>query len=527
MMGREKDIRQVRLIDVQPLIGAPVVPPDSFYGQLATWSRTLVTDDQFASLYEPGGRQSVPPARVAKMLLLMYHDNVSEREAEDRTRFDLRWKHALDLGLGEHVDRLALVRFRARLLLSKKAHHAFDQFLRTAVELGLLDPKALQVIDSTHVTGAAAVQDTYTLIRKAIAKLLRLVGGPLGLLPDWKRHLEHQDYHKDLRPRIDWNNEQARKDLLNALVKDAHYLLTATAELTLQDVAKEARELLAAVTEQDIETAGKDGVQIRKGVARDRVPSTVDPSMRHGRKSSAGRFTGHKLTVTVEPKSHIITNIKAHRGNSHDGSVAREAIAEQKDAGLKPKEVMGDTAYGGADLRHEMAADGVTIVAPAPGEPTRGRIPKSAFSIDLEKKECRCPAGQLARDFQTDGPDGEIIEFRFAEDVCQGCPFQTECLGKRDRGRRVKLHRHEMLLRQARAYQRTAEFKERYRTRPLVERANAELKRHGLRKARYIGLEKLEFQGVWTALALNMKRLFKRLRTEPEVRARLAAVSAG
>lgn len=103
MMGREKDVRQVRLVDVQPLIGAPVVPPDTFYGQMATWGRTLVTDDQFASLYEPRGRESVPAARVAKMLLLMYHDNVSEREAEERTRFDLRWKHALDLGLGEDV----------------------------------------------------------------------------------------------------------------------------------------------------------------------------------------------------------------------------------------------------------------------------------------------------------------------------------------------------------------------------------------------------------------------------------------
>lgn len=84
MMGREKDVRQVRLIDVQPLIGAPVVPPDTFYGQMAAWGRTLVTDDQFASLHEPRGRESVPPARVAKMMLVMYHDNVSEREAEEK-----------------------------------------------------------------------------------------------------------------------------------------------------------------------------------------------------------------------------------------------------------------------------------------------------------------------------------------------------------------------------------------------------------------------------------------------------------
>lgn len=267
---------------------------------------------------------------------------------------------------------------------------------------------------------------------------------------------------------------------------------------------------------------------IREGVARDRVPSTVDPDMRHGRKSSAGRFTGYKLTVTVEPKSHIITNVKAHHGNSHDGGMTKDVVTEQKDAGLEPAEVMGDTAYGGADLRHEMNEVGVTMVAPAPAEPEKGRTPKSAFAVDLEQKECRCPAGQVTHDYRTNREDGHVKEFRFAPEVCQACPLRDQCLGKRDKGRRVKLHRHETLLRQARADQKTTEFKERYRsTRPLVERANAELKRHGLRQARYVGPEKLDLQGLWTALALNMKRLFKRLRTEPELGARLSAARAG
>jgi hypothetical protein len=70
--------------------------------------------------------------------------------------------------------------------------------------------------------------------------------------------------------------------------------------------------------------------------------------MRHRRKSSAGQFTGLKLAVTVEPKSHVITNVKAHRGNSHDGSLVKDAVAEQKAVGLEPEELIGDTAYGGS-----------------------------------------------------------------------------------------------------------------------------------------------------------------------------------
>ncbi len=158
---------------------------------------------------------------------------------------------------------------------------------------------------------------------------------------------------------------------------------------------------------------------------------------------------------------------------------------------------MGDTAYGGADFRHEMVEDGVTMVAPTPPEPNQGRTPKSAFTVDLERKECRCPAGHVTHDYRTDRKDGHIKEFRFAPDVCQACPLREQCLGKRDKGRRVSLHRHEATLRQARIDQNTPEFQARNRsTRPLAERANAELKRHGLRQARYVGLEKLDLQGL-------------------------------
>lgn len=243
MMGREKDRRQARLVDVEQLVGGPVVPPESFYGKLATWGGKLVTDDQFASLYEPRGRVSVPPSRLAKMLLLMYHDNVSEREAEERTRFDLRWKHVLGLGIGEQVDRLALLRFRARLVTSQKARIAFETFIRVAVEVGLLKADARQVIDSTHVTGAAAVEDTYKLIRHAIRKLLRLVGTRLDYQESWASQLSRNDYAADRKPAIDWQDEAARHQLLHDLVKDARFLLAQTEGLALSEAEKAAREL--------------------------------------------------------------------------------------------------------------------------------------------------------------------------------------------------------------------------------------------------------------------------------------------
>ena len=52
---------------------------------------------------------------VVLAMLLQYHDDCSDAEAEQRMRFDLRWKHALGLGLeDEGFDATVLCRFRRK-----------------------------------------------------------------------------------------------------------------------------------------------------------------------------------------------------------------------------------------------------------------------------------------------------------------------------------------------------------------------------------------------------------------------------
>ena len=51
-------------------------------------------------------------------------------------------------------------------------------------------------------------------------------------------------------------------------------------------------------------------------------------------------------------------------------------------------------------------------------------------------------------------------------------------------------------------------FKALYNPRSAVERIIGELVRHGLRHTRYIGERKRRLQRLWTAAAVNLKRLF-------------------
>ena len=75
-------------------------------------------------------------------MLLEYHD-CSDAEAEQRMRFDLRWKHALGLGLeDEGFDSTVLCRFRRKLSECGLESALFERLVDTVRQAGLLTKDA-------------------------------------------------------------------------------------------------------------------------------------------------------------------------------------------------------------------------------------------------------------------------------------------------------------------------------------------------------------------------------------------------
>ena len=99
--------------------------------------------------------------------------------------------------------------------------------------------------------------------------------------------------------------------------------------------------------------------------------------------------------------------------------------------------------------------------------------------------------------------------YSFDRATCETCSLFTRCVHSQTQGRTVTLHYHEALLQAARQRQRTAEFKDTYKSRAAVERKIAELTEHGSKQARYLGTILSCLQAQWTGAAVNLKRLFK------------------
>jgi IS5 family transposase len=505
MLGRESG--QTSLADVYLWSGKrePLVEPGSFYDRFAKIRPELLRDEDFAHWYVEGkGRPSVPPSRVAGAYLMALREGCSDREAEQRMRFDLRWKWALNLGLDDHgCDHTTICLFRGRLLAHEEEGKLFQDLVKRAVAAGLLPKRALQAMDSSPMLGAAAVQDTYKLIRTALHKMVKAHEKdlPAELRPRLKRYL------KTGKPDIDWDDAVARKQELNQLVRDAEVALTELPKEAEGPTAQASRELLERVARQDVEPDGEGGVKIRKAVARDRVVSTVDPEMRHGRKSSAGRWNGSKKHVNVEPKSELITAVEITPANAPDGPVALKLLAQQAEAGLAPAEVVADMQYASGELRAQAAAlgEGTIIVTKAPSRGDTGYLDKAEFQVDLEASTVTCPAGEVAR-FPRFRP-GHSTEAVFAAATCAACPLLNRCVQKPGKGRTINIHAHEDQLQAARLRRSRPDFDVLLRQRPTVERKQAHWNRRGGARSRYFGQEKTRLQAFWSAAVVNLERL--------------------
>jgi transposase len=623
------------LLDVSPQV-ARKMEPDSVYRILHEIGPSLLRDEDFAEMYADGeGRPSHPPSLMAGILLLQRHDDVSDREATERLQFDLRWQHALRLPMDfPEIPHSNLSHFRSRLIVHELEGQVFDRLAEMATEAGVVDSDEPQAVDSSHIFGAAAVQDTYELLQEGTRKLLETA---LEEAPDAGEALiECHGLEGRLskeKPDIDWSSSEERREWLQGIVADARALLSALDghPLTGSEEVQEAAELLSKILAQNItepseaETtesdsaesdsaesdsaesdsaesdsegndsneegqsgsapgeatgmeatgmeangmeatgmeatgmeangmesngmesngmeadgtdengAAEEGPQIRQGVATDRIISTVDPEMRHGRKSSSTRFDGYKVHVTEAVESEFITGVSVTPGNEHDSEVA-EDLAEQvrERFGQAPSVLIGDSHYGSPDLRvalqeafgeqdigeqdvedQEGEDEGedqeVEVVAKLPtGVGGNGeKFDKTDFEIDLEAGQVTCPAGQTTETaYQArDHKDRPVQRFQFDGEVCAECPLRPNCTSA-ENGRSITLHYHEDVVQEVRAYNRTEEFDQRYRERPKVERKLSELLwTHGLRFGRYLGQKKTEMQALWAAAVVNLKRV--------------------
>jgi hypothetical protein len=115
------------LLDAESLV-RHLVPAGSVFAFLADHRRELFPDGMFADLFPAStGRPSVPCDVVASVIVLQALHGVSDREAVEALRCDLRWKVACGLALtDEGFHPSTLTNWQRRLAASSAPNRIFD-----------------------------------------------------------------------------------------------------------------------------------------------------------------------------------------------------------------------------------------------------------------------------------------------------------------------------------------------------------------------------------------------------------------
>jgi hypothetical protein len=309
-------------------------------------------------------------------------------------------------------------------------------------------------------------------------------------------------------------SESART--LESLGKDLFYLIERFKDTDSVAVMNSYQLLLRlfkeqCTVEQDAQTQGKKVVvKSNKEVPSDSLQNPSDPDA--GYSGHKGKGYQMQIQETYSDKADkgdkqlsLITYVSVEAANKSDANALIPAIKDTQQRGLGPEEVLADATYGGDDNCEKAKEIGVEVVAPAPGPDTHKTISLADFKLSERGEVIACPQGHSP--LRTKHKKNRYTA-SFNSQYCKGCPRLSSCpvvAGKK--AYYLRYDDKTIRLATRRAYEKTPEFRDRYRFRAGIEATNSELDRKtGVKRLRFRGLKAVSLAATLKAAALNILR---------------------
>jgi Transposase DDE domain/Transposase domain (DUF772) len=448
--------------------------------------------------------------------ILQAYTRVSDDEVIEATTMDRRWQLVLDCLDCDSTpfSKGTLVVFRQRLIAQQMDRRLLERTLEIAAASGAFSPRQLRAaLDSSPLWGAGRVEDTYNLLghalRKAIGVIARQQGRGLPEVANEAGAAIVAGSSVKAALDLDWDEPDARQQaltmVLEALTAVEHWLDTHPAPVEAAPGVSASLAVAHQVRAQDLTTAPDGTPTVRQGVAEDRRISVEDEAMRHGRKSRSLLIDGYKRHVLRDLDSRLIVAVGVTPANAPEASVTEAIETDLAAQQATLQEVHIDRAYLASTLVQQRS-EALTIFCKAWPVHQGVYFAKSAFTLDWEHQELRCPGG-VTMPFVP----GSIVKFPQA--TCAKCALRERCTAS-PAGRSVSIHPDEALLQELRERQQTPQGRAKLRERTAVEHALAHIGHWQGRRARYRGVRKNVFDLRRCAVVHNLHVMARLTGTE-------------
>jgi transposase len=505
--------------------------------ELGSW----YDDAEFAAAYGARGRPGISPAQLAMVTVLQFTEDLTDRQAADAVRGRLDWKYCLGLSLeDEGFDFSVLSEFRARLVAGSLELAILDLLLGRLKGLGLVKAGGRQRTDSTHVLGRIRSLNRLELAGESVRAALEALS---AAAPDWLAGVIDASWQQVYGQRIDEirlpASETRRKAMAVQYGKDGYHLLEAVrapgapgwlAELPAVQALRAVwvQQYYRVIDEHGEKVVRREASEHGIPPGRARIVSPCDLDARYSEKHGKS-WLGYKAHFTEtcseaadddpdtgQPEApNLITNVATTEASVPDVAMTGPVHDMLDAAGLLPGEHAVDAGYTSADLLLAARARGITLVGPLLADTSpqarSGGYTAEAFTIDWEHQQVTCPQGAASIVWSPCSQRGtEAIVVRFPAATCQACPARNLCTSSARSGRQLSLRPrevHEAVV-AARAGQASQQWKDRYKIRAGVEGTMRQATHvTGIRRARYLGLDKTRLEHNAAAAAINLIRL--------------------
>jgi len=438
-----------------------LVPEDHLLKRLERLISFNFVRDITKSYYSHTGKPSIDPVVLVKMLLVGYlFDIRSERKLVEEISLNLAYRWYIGYDLDEEIPDHSIFS-KARVRFGKKLFvDIFEKILVKCIELGLVSKKGM-LVDSTIVRANASDSSMVEI---------------------------------DLSPGQYWKRLD-RKEKPKKKLSGARY----TGEVDKSKMGKRRRDI--------------NRLSLRK-------KSKTDPDATIVRKPGMGSHLSYKAHIATDTNG-IITAVSASPSVSHDiGSVPDLIQSHERILGT-PSWIAADTKYGSEEcLKYLQDKNIKTAIRPETKTSKPGYFSKNKFKYDSSRDCYVCPNGKLLKRRSKNYPQNRINYSSNKKD-CNLCPLKGNCIS--GGSFRTVSHYDSPCYWKARSWYDSGYGRVMQKLRgTILEGIMGQAKTyHGMSKAKFRGLNKVEIQFLLTATALNLKKMVKMLDVE-EVKSRLS-----
>ena len=491
---------------------------------------------------ERQGRPSKELYAISGALVLQVLLDMTDEQAVQAFCFDLRWHYALNIRGESDEDKYVCLR-------------SLKGYRKRFIELGLeevlfqcLSDKMLKIfrvktsrqrLDSSHLKSAmrdlSRMQLFVEVIKKFVVELKKKAPSYYESVDDALK----ESYERGERSGCFAMKPSESGKQLEQVAEDLYLLVEqfkGWGEVeklrTYGHLCRVLREQCEVVgSPEGEEKAGQNRVKLKepKQVKSDSLQNPSDEQSTYDKHKGIGyqvqvmetyepverEKEEEKKEEEEEPKKRgpqLITHVQVEGANQSDVRALPRAIEDTQQRGCKPDSVLVDGAYGSYDNWQKSEKEGVELVAPANKglEDLEKRVGYSQFTYESDGQIRSCPAGFAP--VKTGRTEKGEFQTWFDRERCLECPLWDKCVVKvsRKKARLPNYSAKRAFLSAHRAYERSEEFKDKYRWRAGIEGTFSQMKRQlGANRLRVRGMRAMQFNVTLKALGINILRCAK------------------